>query len=343
VALLRGGQPERRAPIRPGPASPAEPQPDLADVAGQLLGRRALEIAAAGGHHLYLHGPPGAGKSMLAARLPGLLPDLDRDRALEVTMVHSVAGLLPPDAPLVTRPPFRSPHHGISRPALVGGGSLQVRPGEASAAHCGILFLDEAPEFAPGVLDALRQPLESGVVEVSRVRGNARFPARFILVLAANPCPCAGAGGRGCICTPAVRRRYLTRLSGPLMDRVDLQLELPPVARADLLADAGSGESTATVRTRVAAARERAQHRLVGTPWRSNAEVPGSELRRGFLPPPPALAPLHRAYERGALTARGFDRVLRVAWTVADLHQRARPGADDIAEALLLRVPGLTW
>jgi magnesium chelatase family protein len=341
VTLLRGGPADPEPP--PGPVQPRSttPEPDLADVAGQLLGRRALEISAAGGHHLYLHGSPGAGKSMLAARLPGLLPDLDRARALEVSMVHSVAGLLPAGSPLVSRPPFRSPHHGISRAALVGGGSIPLRPGEISAAHGGVLFLDEAPEFAPGVLDALRQPLESGFVEIARARGCARFPARFTLVLAANPCPCSRAGGPDCTCTPAVRRRYLARLSGPLMDRVDLQVALPPVGRVELLCDAGAGESTAVVRARVAAAHGSALRRLSGSPWRSNAEVPGPQLRRRFLPAAPALLALHRAFERGALTARGYDRVLRVAWTVCDLEGRAAPAAQDVAEALLLRVPGL--
>jgi magnesium chelatase family protein len=310
---------------------------DLAQVGGQPAARRALEISAAGGHHLFLVGPPGTGKTMLAERLPGLLPDLVGAEALEVTAIHSVAGVLPRDSPLVRQRPFRQPHHTASLPALVGGGSGLPRPGLASQAHGGVLFLDEAPEFAPRVLDALRQPLESGVVEVSRLAGSARFPARFTLVLAANPCPCSSADPLGCSCPPIRRSRYLGRLSGPLMDRVDLQVETLPVTRGDLRESVDSADGSAVVRERVAAARTRMATRYAGTPWRVNGDVPGSELRSRWPLPADVLRPADRALERGWLTARGHDRAVRVAWTIADLAGRDRPDAEDVETALTLR------
>ncbi|WP_235486866.1 YifB family Mg chelatase-like AAA ATPase, partial [Frankia sp. AvcI1] len=231
LSVLRGeaAAPEVTAPPPTAPTPAEVPGLDLADVAGQTRGRLAVEVAAAGGHHLFMQGPPGSGKTMLADRLPGLLPMLDTDASLEVTAVHSVAGLLPSNAPLVTRPPYRSPHHSATPAALIGSGSAVIRPGLASQAHRGILFLDEAPEFNRQSLDALRQPLESGTIEVARARATARFPARFQLVLAANPCPCAkarGPRGTGCECPSLVRRRYLARLSGPLLDRIDIQVAL---------------------------------------------------------------------------------------------------------------------
>jgi magnesium chelatase family protein len=312
---------------------------DLADVLGQPTGRRAIEVAAAGGHHALLLGDPGTGKTMLAARLPGLLPELDRSAALEVTAVHSIAGVLPGDCPLVTRPPFRDPHHTTSVAALVGGGSGMARPGLASLAHHGVLFLDEAPEFATGVLDALRQPLEAGHVTIARSGGVARYPARFLLVLAANPCGCATSSGAtgSCTCSPLTRRRYLSRISGPLLDRVDLQVRMDPVSRAELLADQRHVEHTATVAARVLVARSKAAERLAGSPWRTNGDVPGRELRDRWAPPRSALAAAERALDAGRLSARGLDRVLRVAWTLADLADRGRPTADDVDEALYLR------
>ncbi|PBC77564.1 magnesium chelatase family protein [Streptomyces sp. TLI_235] len=314
-------------------------RPDLADVAGQYEARHALEIAAAGGHHLYLKGPPGAGKTMLAERLPALLPPLTEKEALEVTAVHSVAGLLPPNRPLVDSPPYCAPHHSTTMPAIVGGGSGMPRPGAVSLAHRGVLFLDEAPEFPVRVLDALRQPLESGEVMIARAAGSMRLPARFLLCLAANPCPCGrhSIRGEGCECTPTMVNRYQARLSGPLLDRVDLQVQVSSVSRAELMTRDSAAESTAVVASRVLAARHRAAARLAETPWRTNGEVPGHELRTRWRLQPDALTDAERDLERGLLTARGLDRVLRVAWTIADLAGRERPARSDVRTALALR------
>ncbi|MFI5534260.1 YifB family Mg chelatase-like AAA ATPase [Kitasatospora sp. NPDC051853] len=312
---------------------------DLADVSGQQEARQALEIAAAGGHHLYLKGPPGAGKTMLAERLPALLPPLTQSEALEVTAVHSVAGLLPVDRPLIDSPPYYAPHHSTTMPAIVGGGSGFPRPGAVSLAHRGILFLDEAPEFPVRVLDALRQPLESGEVTIARSAGSVRLPARFQLCLAANPCPCGrhSRRGEGCECTPTMVSRYQGRLSGPLLDRVDLQVQVAPVTRAELMGREGRAESTKEVAIRVLAARERAAARMAETPWRTNAEVPGHTLRTRWQVAPGALIDAERELERGLLTARGLDRVLRVAWTVADLCGHPSPTRVDVRTALQLR------
>ena len=337
---LRGGP----VPAPPGPAAqqrepaagPSKPRKDLAEVLGQSEARIATEICAAGGHNLSLLGPPGAGKTMLAERLPTILPRLEPAAALEVTSIHSVAGALPTGAGLLTEPPFCAPHHTASKAAIVGGGSGVIRPGAASLAHRGVLFLDEAPEFQRDVLDALRQPLEAGEVIIARSAMCARFPARFTLVLAANPCPCAKAssGGAGCECSPATRRRYLARLSGPLLDRVDVKVRLQPVNRQEMLYDRKFTETSAVVAERVAAARERSAHRLRGTPWRLNAEIPGAELRRSYTPERGALRSLDRAMELGQVTARGADKIVRVAWSVADLAGKARPGARDVEFAI---------
>jgi len=318
-------------------AAAARTVPDLSDVLGQEEARHGLEVAAAGSHHLLMVGPPGAGKTMLAARLPGLLPDLDEPDAVEVTAVHSVAGTFDPGRGLVRRPPFEDPHHTATPASIVGGGSGQPRPGAASRAHRGVLFLDEAPEFTSAVLQTLRQPLEHGELVLHRAAGSARYPARFQLVLAANPCPCGNAVGKGlaCTCRPEQRRRYFGKLSGPLLDRVDLQLEVPAARATD-----ATGESTATVARRVAAARATQLDRWQGTGWRTNAEVPGRELHSRLGADRSLVADLDRAVDRGTLSLRGADRVLRVAWTLADLGGRPAPRRADVAQALVLRTRG---
>jgi magnesium chelatase family protein len=330
----------RRPPLDPvaaGPTDPTEaPVGDLADVAGQQSAKRALEIAAAGGHHVSMVGVPGAGKTMLASRLPGILPLLDDAASMEVTAVHSVAGLLGERPRLVRRPPLQAPHHTTSVAALVGGGSFLARPGAISLAHHGVLLLDEASEFSPRALDALRQPLEDGYVILHRGGGAVRYPARFQLVLAANPCPCGQHAPR-CSCAPLVRRRHEQRLSGPLLDRIDLRVHIDPVPHVDLL-EAAERETSAMVAARVATARAAAAERWRGHGWRLNADVPGARLRaRPWLLPRPALRPAQSYFDRGALSARGFDRVLRLSWTLADLAGRPVPDAGDVSEALHYR------
>lgn len=319
------------------PAPDGGRTPDLGDVLGQDEGRQCLEVAAAGGHHVLMVGPPGTGKTMLAARLPGLLPDLTEVEAVEVTAVHSVAGTFDPGGGLLRRPPFEDPHHTATPASVVGGGSGVPRPGSASRAHRGVLFLDEAPEFSTAVLQTLRQPLEHGELVLHRASGAARYPARFQLVLAANPCPCGMAVGKGlrCTCRSEQRRRYFGKLSGPLLDRVDLQVELQPSR-----ADASAGETSAVVAARVAAARRAQAGRLAGTPWRLNGEVPGGWLRDRLGGDRALLADLDRALDRGTLSLRGRDRVLRVAWTLADLAGRSAPSRADVGRALLLRTRG---
>ncbi|MEO3817965.1 YifB family Mg chelatase-like AAA ATPase [Plantactinospora sp. B24E8] len=337
VGFIRDGAP-LLTPPSPSPAPP-RPGPDLADVAGQELGRRALEVAAAGGHHLALIGPPGAGKTMLAERMPAILPQLDDEAALEVTALHSIAGLLPPDGRLIRRPPFQAPHHTATVASLVGGGSGLARPGAVSLAHRGVLFLDETPEFQRGTLEALRQPLESGRISLNRSRGGTEYPAQVQLIAAANPCPCAKpAGDVACECPPLTRRRYLARLSGPLLDRIDVQVTLAPLRAAELMDSGRTVESSTVVAARVGRARAAAAARWADGGWRVNAEVPGPHLRR-----PPWRLPtrdteaLRKLLDCGVLSARGFDRVIRVAWTIADLDGRDRPEAADIDEATQLR------
>jgi magnesium chelatase family protein len=310
---------------------------DLADVAGQAAAKRALEIAAAGNHHVYLQGAPGAGKTMLAERLPDLLPQLDDQAALEVTAIHSVAGRLLKKASLVRRPPLQAPHHTASVAALIGGGSHLARPGAISLAHKGILFLDEAPEFAPRALDALRQPLESGQVVLHRGGGAVCYPARFLLVLAANPCPC-GSRARDCTCAPQARRRYQQRLSGPLLDRIDVRVQVDPVLHAELFDRTGDRERSAVVASRVATARAAARERWGACAWDVNSAAPGSALRASpWALSRAVLHPAEAYLQRGEISARGFDRVLRLAWTIGDLNGRTAPDAGDVAEALFFR------
>lgn len=324
----------------PGP-QPPEGEPDdrdLSDVLGQEEAVEALIVAAAGGHNMLLSGPPGAGKTMLAGRLPGIMPPLTEQEAIEVASVRSLCGEAVTG--LDHQPPLVAPHHSASVAAMVGGGSRTARPGAVARAHRGVLFLDEAAEFPRVALDALRQPLETGFVDVHRSGFVVRFPARFQLLLAMNPCPCGNRGVRDgdCICPPQALRRYATRLSGPLRDRLDIDLPVSRVAASRSLAGERSGVTTVEARRRVGEARARAERRWRGTPWRRNAEVPGTLLRHGgFRLPPDARAGLDRALERGALTLRGYDRVLRVAWTMADLAGHDLPGTDEIGRALLLR------
>jgi len=311
---------------------------DLRDVAGQDEAGLALEIAAAGRHHLFLSGPPGAGKTMLAERLPSLLPDLEPAQALEVTAIHSVLGALAKSGALIVRPPFVAPQHGASMPAIVGGASGFIGPGAISKAHHGVFFLDQAPEFKPGVLQALREPVDSAEVVVARASAVVRYPARFQLVLAANLCPCGrGVGqGIGLSCSPRARRDCMGKLAGPLLDRVDLQLQMRAVSRAGLFAPLG--ESSASVAARVATARGLQAERLANTQWRLNGDVPGPMMREGFLKlPMAATVDLERALERGVLTLRGYDRVLKIAWTLTDLAGGGAPNRGDVALALTLR------
>ena len=316
------------------PAPDPEAIPDLANVRGQAEACWAVEVAAAGGHHLFLHGAPGVGKSMLAERLPWLLPELSDAHALEVSALHSLAGT-ELAGQLIRRPPYSHPHHNASVAALVGGGARVARPGAISLAHRGVLFLDEAPEFNPRALEALRTPLETGEVTIARSTSHVRYPARFQLVLAANPCPCGslGVAGGDCTCTPMAIRRYNERLSGPILDRIDIHHRMLPSTR--VFAQSTAGDPTAEVAVRVRQARDRQQRRWAGTDWTTNAEVPGFQVRK--LPAPQGMSLVDDAVHSGRLSARGVDKVLRIAWTLADLQGHDRPSRADVAGALGLR------
>ncbi len=350
IALVRGDQPVPEAP-------PVEPLTgerllswrgqerlddiDLSDVIGMQDARYALEVAAAGGHHLLLMGPKGAGKTTLAERIPTILPDLDRDQALELTAIHSLCGRLPAGAAILTRPPFRAPHHTASRAGILGGGSGRVRPGEVSKAHHGILFLDEFPLLPNDIIEALRQPLESGEITIARGDDEATFPAGGMLVLAANPCPCGEyspfSRDHRCECSEVKRREYRRRLAGPIADRIDITRFVTPPARHECDDPLDRREGSAPVLGRVVEARRRQSERLAGTGWRLNALVPGPDLRTRWPLTPDATRRLDAEVYAGGLTRRGGTRVHRLAWTVADLRGVDRPDVAELEVALRLR------
>ncbi len=336
VALLRG-QPVPEPELPPAGRPDAAPPRDMADVVGQQEAREALELAAAGGHHLALTGPPGVGKTLLAERLPGVLPDLTPQESLEVSAIHSLVGS--PLDDLLVRPPYADPHHTASQAALVGGGSRIAVPGAVSRAHRGVLFLDEAPEFAPRAMESLRTPLEKGEVVHMRAQGQVTYPARFQLVLASNPCPCGWygvVGGKECQCAPMAVRRYRERLSGPILDRIDIHVQLRPLVGRSLKV-AQTGEPSAAMAERVLVARERQRRRLAPYGYGTNAEVPGAILRTR-LRAKAGEDIVERALRLGQVSVRGVVKVLRLAWTMADLRGHQAPSREDVASALGMRL-----
>ena len=349
VALLRGEEIPEARPVEPLASGPLLSwrgderiaDLDLADVLGMADARFALEVAAAGGHHLMLSGPKGAGKTTLAERIPSILPDLSLEESLELTAIHSLAGVLPPGASMITRPPFFAPHHSASRTSLLGGGTGRVRPGELSRAHTGCLFLDEFPLFHADITEALRQPLESGEVTIARGEETATYPARTMFVIACNPCPCGEyhptQRDNRCTCTEVRRRDYRKKLSGPIADRIDITRHVEPVRPHELHDPLAEPEPSAAVRARVVAARERQAERYAGTPWRLNADVPGPALTQRFPLDPRAQQRLDTELYAGVLTRRGATRVHRLAWTIADLAGVPTPGPAELDTALRLR------
>jgi len=349
VAELRGDPIPKAPPVEPMASGPLLSwrgderikDLDLSEVLGMADARFALEVAAAGGHHLMLSGPKGAGKTTLAERISGLLPDLTLEESLELTAIYSLAGCLPPDQAMVTRPAFRAPHHSASRSSVLGGGTGRVRPGEVSRSHLGTLFLDEFPLYSTDIIEALRQPLESGEITIARGEESATFPARTMFVLACNPCPCGdyhpSNRDNQCVCSEVKRREYRKRISGPIADRIDITRHIEPVRPDEMLDPLARPESTHDVRRRVTAAREAQAERYAGTPWRLNADVPGPSLRELWPLSDEADRYLLQRVYSGRLTRRGGTRVHRLAWTLADLAGALAPGLEELDTAMRLR------